>query len=75
VSELFSTLSGFHGTNRKKEVWALLDAQQTNPITRRMYWQHPVRKWNISVIIKRGIVEGERRRIIHIDYHDDISEG
>ena len=63
----------------KEQEWTLLGAQSASPTTERIYWQHSVRKWRISVIIKRGIVEGERGRIIHIDYHtqenSDISEG
>jgi len=76
VRKLFLILKS---SANKEQVWALLDAQSTSPTTGRIYWQHPVRRWRISVIIKRGIVEGERRRIIHIDQHPpeerDISEG
>jgi hypothetical protein len=68
-SKLFLILKGGYGSATKEQTWALLDAQSTSSTTGRIYWQHPVRKWRISVIIKRGIVEGERRRIIHIDYH------
>lgn len=79
VSQLVLILNGFYGSATKEQVWALLDAQSTSPTTGRTYWQHPVRKWRISVIIKRGIIEGERRRVIHIDYHTpeegDIPEG
>jgi hypothetical protein len=73
--QLFLILNSVYGNVTKEQVWASLDAQSTGPITGRIYWQHSSRKWRISVIIKRGIVEGEKRRIIHIDYHDDISEG
>lgn len=69
VSQLFSILNGFYGGATKEQVSALLDAQSTSPTTGRIYWQHPVRTWRISVIIKRGIIEGERRRVIHIDHH------
>jgi hypothetical protein len=79
VGQLLLILNGAYGRATKEQVWALLDAQSTSPTTGRIYWQHPIRKWRISVIIKRGIFEGERRRIIHIDYHNpeegDISKG
>jgi hypothetical protein len=57
------------GHDKNGEIWAILDAQLTHPTTERIYWQHPSEKWQISVIIKRGIVEGQRKKIVHIDYH------
>jgi hypothetical protein len=35
----------------------------------RIYWQHPVRKWWISVIIRRGMAKDKRMNTVHVNWH------
>jgi hypothetical protein len=35
----------------------------------RVYWQHPVRKWWISVIIRRGMVKDKRTETVYVNWH------
>lgn len=76
VDHLCLILKGQYGGVTDTEARALLNAQPrsstTGPIDGRIYWQHPVHKWRVSVIVKRGIVLGNRRRVIHIDYHTPV---
>ena len=39
----------------------------------RLYWQHPVRKWWLSVTIRRGMAfESERMKVIHIKWYTPL---
>jgi len=35
----------------------------------RLYWQHPIGKWWISVVVKKGIVSDQRADIVYISWH------
>jgi len=69
-------LWSYHSEERKLSLvcQCLNDYRYTNLDSVRQFsdsrvdWQHPSRKWWISVRIKRGMVQGERRRVVHIDW-------
>jgi hypothetical protein len=54
------TCSRLKGNLQLEKIWMSQPAE-------RLYWQHPVKKWWISVIVKRGMHSHERVKIVHIN--------
>jgi hypothetical protein len=62
VMKLYDVCSVLENDERFSIEWMSQSAE-------RIYWQHPVRKWWVSVMIKRGMVENERMKTVYINWH------
>lgn len=60
LSLLLSSLA--HTSSDVEKVWF-------GSFVERLYWQHPVGKWWISVFVKRGVVSDQRVNTAHISWH------
>jgi len=60
-TEISTTWSNLSEDGKLEEVWL-------GSFVERLYWQHPVGKWWISVVVKKGIVSDQRAYIAYISW-------
>jgi hypothetical protein len=57
-----------------RDLWGVDNEWNWNR-SERVIWQHPLKKWRISLMTKRSIENGERRETVHIRWHIPEEEG